>query len=329
MRVLSPLAPNPPSKPGSQTQHKLHQAFYFKQVCLLIGSPGPLVDANIFCLIVFMSKALATFSDGTAVPLDGKYHVNPSCPQSSVKYLEPWHPPGVSEVLSGGNTARLGLLPDGTILKYVFDRDDRWAAKGLDIEHQILTALGTHDRLVKYLGRHEYGLRFQFEVHGDIRRYFARMDSENVPIPIQQREKWVQQAAESIAFVHSKGVIHCDIHPNNFLLDDKLDLRLCDFAGSLFGELDGKAMESTPFFLPREPLSTPNVKSDLFALGSVVYYIMAGREPYDGLSENEITARFTRGEFPDVAGFGCGGIISGCWTGKYRSAQEVVVSLSG
>ncbi|RMZ73485.1 Serine threonine kinase [Pyrenophora seminiperda CCB06] len=276
-----------------------------------------------------MSEALATFSDGTAVPMDGKFHVDPSRPQSSVRYLKSWHPPGISEVLSGGNTARLGLLPDGTILKYVHDRDDRWAIKGLDIEHHILTALGSHQRLVRYLGIHEYGLRFQFEVNGDLRRYFSKTDLKI--IPIRQREKWVRQAAESIAFIHSKDVIHCDIHPNNFLLDAQLNLRLCDFAGSLFGELDGKAMESTAFFLPRDALSTPNAQSDIFALGSVMYYIMAGgREPYDGLSEDEITARFSQGEFPhDVDEFECcGQTISGCWTGKFISVQEVVVSLS-
>ncbi|KAF2807517.1 kinase-like protein [Mytilinidion resinicola] len=273
-----------------------------------------------------MSEALATFSDGTAVPMDGKFHVDPSCPHSSVKYLESWHPPGVLEVLSGGNTARLGLLPDGTILKYVYDRDNRWAMKGLEIEHHILIALGNHERIVKYFGQHEYGLRFQFEVNGDIYRYFSETDFQT--ISIQQREKWVRQAAESVAIIHLKGIIHCDIHPKNFLLDDKLNIRLCDFAGSLFGELDGKAMESTPFFLPRDPLSTPNAKSDLFALGSVMYYIMAGREPYDGLSEDDITARYTRGEFPDVVEFGCGRTISGCWTGLFNSAQEVVVSLS-
>jgi serine/threonine protein kinase len=273
-----------------------------------------------------MSAALATFSDGTAVPMDGKFHVDPSRPQSRVKYLEAWYPPGVSEVFSGGNTARLALLPDGTILKYVHDRDDHWAIKGLDIEHYILTALGSHQRLVRYFGKHDYGLRFQFEVNSDIRRYFSKMDFKI--IPIQQREKWVQQAAESIAFIHSKGVIHCDINPNNFLLDSELNLRLCDFAGSLFGELDGKAMESTRFFLPRDPLSTPNTRSDVFALGSFMYYIMAGREPYDSLSEDEITAHFTRGEFPDVDEFACGQTISGCWTGKFNSAQEVVVSLS-
>ena len=274
-----------------------------------------------------MSETLATFSDGTAVPTDGKFNVDPSCPQSSVRYLESWHPPGISEVLSGGNTARLALLPDGTILKFVYDRDDHWAIKGLDIEHRILTALGSHERLIKYFGQHEYGLRFQFEANGDIRRYFSRTDFK--VIPIQQRKKWVQQAAESVVFIHSKDVIHCDLHPDNFLLDDKLNLRLCDFAGSLFGELDGKAMESTPFFLPRDPLSTPNTKSDLFALGSVMYYIMAGCEPYDGLSEDEITACYTRGDFPDVDEFDCGQTISGCWTGNFNSALEVITSLSG
>jgi len=88
-------------------------------------------------------------------------------------------------------------------------------------------------------------------------------------------------------------------------------------------------MESTAFFLPRDPPSTPNPKSDLFALGSVMYFIMAGREPYDDLSEDEITARFSRGEFPHINDFECGQAISGCWTGKFNNAQEVVVSLSG
>lgn len=59
-----------------------------------------------------------------------------------------------------------------------------------------------------------------------------------------------------------------------------------------------------------------------------MYYIMAGREPYAGLSEDEISARYTRGEFPDVGEFECGPTISGCWTGSVSSVQDVVVSLS-
>lgn len=62
--------------------------------------------------------------------------------------------------------------------------------------------------------------------------------------PEHLRRKWAKQAAEALAFIHDKGVIHSDIHPNNLLLDEHLDIQLCDFAGSLFGALDGGAMES-------------------------------------------------------------------------------------
>lgn len=91
--------------------------------------------------------------------------------------------------------------------------------EGLDIEYRMLTALRSHERLIKYFGQHDYGLRIQFEVNGNIRHYLSRTDFKN--IPIQERKKWLQPAAESVAFIHSKGVIHCDIHPNNFPLDER------------------------------------------------------------------------------------------------------------
>jgi hypothetical protein len=60
-------------------------------------------------------------SKNAVVPMDGKYHVDPSNPMNLVKYLDAWYPPGVSQtdILWGGNTAKLALLADGTVLKYV------------------------------------------------------------------------------------------------------------------------------------------------------------------------------------------------------------------
>jgi hypothetical protein len=56
--------------------------------------------------------------------------------------------------------------------------------------------------------------------------------------------------------------------------------------------------------------------------------MMASCVPYNGFSGNKTTAYFDRGEFPDVGKFGCGRNISGCWTRRFNSIQEVVVSLS-
>lgn len=86
-------------------------------------------------------------------------------------------------------------------------------------------------------------------------------------------------------------------------------------------------MESIRFFLPRDAMAAPTIKSDLFALGSTIYYIMSGREPYDALPDEEVTARYSRGDFPEVNSMPCGQIILGCWTGDFDDAEKVFLGL--
>lgn len=136
---------------------------------------------------------MATFADGTPVSMDGKWHVDPTDPTRTVKHLEHWCPPGVeTRSFLGGNTACIGLLPDGTLLGYVPDREDRRAFDGLDIESQILLALGYHDRIVRYLGKHEHGILLRPAEHGDIRIYVEKREHENGSIPPHLRLRWTE-----------------------------------------------------------------------------------------------------------------------------------------
>ncbi|KAL1844988.1 hypothetical protein VTK73DRAFT_1385 [Phialemonium thermophilum] len=50
------------------------------------------------------------------------------------------------------------------------------------------------------------------------------------------RLKWARQAAEGLAYAHSRGVLHCDVSVGNFLLDANLDLKLGDFQGRLLND---------------------------------------------------------------------------------------------
>lgn len=261
------------------------------------------------------------FSDGTLVPFDGQFHTDPADPKTSIRCLELYTPPGVLEILAGGNTARVGLLADGTVLKYPLDPKDRHLVQALAIEDAILTSLGSHERLVTYLGKTDHGLRFERAYHGNSADCISRNSASSSVH--QFGAKWSLQAAEAVDFIHGKGVIHCDIHPNNFLVDENYNLRICDFSGSVFGELDGGAMESTRYFLPRSPLCPPSIHSDLFALGSAVYFFMATHDPYHTLPEDEVSARYSRGEFPDVAGIAVGQVILGCWKAQYSNAYNV------
>lgn len=170
--------------------------------------------------------------------------------------------------------------------------------------------------------------------HGNLQAY---LDSTTV-IDDSLRWRWSVQAVEAVAFVHSKGVIHSDLRPENFLLhatnETLLDLWLCDFGGARCDELGSNVVHlpDDPFFDPRMPWeSTP--ATDIFSLGSIIYTIMTGCWPYrkgpapvteeeKTAYETEVYQKFLDGVFPDVSELRGGEVIKGCWDHQYKTADE-------
>jgi len=83
-------------------------------------------------------------------------------------------------------------------------------------------------------------------------------------------------------------------------------------------------MESTRFFLPRDWRAPPNEQSELFALGSTIYYILTSYVPYEDLADDEVMVKYERKKFPNVEDLPCGRAIEGCWIGDFKSAEDVL-----
>jgi serine/threonine protein kinase len=176
--------------------------------------------------------------------------------------------------------------------------------------------------------------------HGDLQRY---LDNHSEDISESLRLKWCLKAAEAIAYIHSKGVIHSDLRPENFLLhvrDDGLspELLLCDFGGSYckIGDkvIDGGHLPDTGFFNPNSEWAS-NRETDIFALGSIFYIIMTGHWPYKSPGpfvdveeweeyDEKVNELFMNTEFPPVGNLVGGDIILDCWTEKIRDAGVIV-----
>lgn len=73
------------------------------------------------------------------------------------------------------------------------------------------------------------------------------------------------------------------------------------------------------------------MKTDLFALGSAIYFIMTGHEVFPELDsledDEEIFSRFENELFP-LDNHACYHITEKCWKQQYRSAEEVVSDIS-
>lgn len=266
----------------------------------------------------------------------------------------PWYPSGVREVIAAGASHYVGIVDENTILKFPLvpptetDRDtDTYTAegqefrnrlrqeaiKGLEVEARILKRLGRHSRIVHLKRKCEDGLRLERMRNGSVERYLRRVRPDT---PLDQRLRWTWQAAEGLAYIHAKNILHCDVSAGNLLLDRDLNAKLSDFQGRLLGPdgtvlLDGGAAESAMSSMPRPDRNHCDCKTDLFALGTTIYFIVTGQPPFPGLDpvddEDEIRRRFECDEFPSLEQHRGGEVVRRCWMRGYESATEVMLDL--
>jgi eukaryotic-like serine/threonine-protein kinase len=119
---------------------------------------------------------------------------------------------------------------------------------------------------------------------------------------------YLVQACEAIAEAHSLGIIHRDIKPANLFLthlpDGKSCLKVLDFGVSK--HLDGEEADrltrtntvlGTPHYMAPEQMrsaDTADARSDIWALGAVLFHLLAGRAPFESDSLTDLYAQVLR-----------------------------------
>ena len=115
------------------------------------------------------------------------------------------------------------------------------------------------------------------------------------------------QILEALNAVHSKGVIHRDIKPDNIFIVEQAGggqlVKILDFGISRLYQPDEKK-KSVFMTQPGTVLGTPNYmspeqalggaevdyRSDLYSVGVILYYMVTGRLPYESANINELIA---------------------------------------
>jgi serine/threonine-protein kinase len=143
-------------------------------------------------------------------------------------------------------------------------------------------------------------------------------------IPPGRAVHFLTQACGALSEAHAAGLIHRDIKPANLMVCIHggipdflkiLDFGLVkDLAGIDLPRPDGSAphepsvavsqdgaLLGTPLFLAPEGISNParvDARLDIYGLGAVAYYLLAGCPPYEGATAIEIYGRQRRGPPP-------------------------------
>ena len=121
--------------------------------------------------------------------------------------------------------------------------------------------------------------------------------TSNGPLPVKQAAQYVRVIAEAVHFAHERGILHRDLKPSNVLIDANDQPRVTDFGlAKRFDDshlsilnpdltLSGQVLGS-PGFMPPEQASGQRGRvgrrSDVYALGGILYQLLTGRSPFVG-----------------------------------------------
>ena len=131
----------------------------------------------------------------------------------------------------------------------------------------------------------------------------ARVGREG-ELPVADTIRIVRGILAALEYAHGLGIIHRDIKPENILLAGP-DAQVADFgiaravaqaAGSNLTET-GMAVGTAAYMAPEQAAGDPKVdhRADLYALGVLWYEMLAGANPFAGLTpQQQIAAHFTR-----------------------------------
>lgn len=128
--------------------------------------------------------------------------------------------------------------------------------------------------------------------------------SRRLPEPVVLRIG--QRLAAALAHAHRAGLIHRDIKPANVIVDWASDsLKLTDFG--LARTIDAEATRSglvlgSPAYLAPEQLggAAADVRSDLYALGVLMFELLCGRRPFDAGTLGELLQQVAQAPVPDL-----------------------------
>ena len=120
----------------------------------------------------------------------------------------------------------------------------------------------------------------------------------------------IEQAAEALYHVNSKGWIHCDIKPDNILVSNSGEVKLIDFTiarkiktglGKLFS-FGGGTVQGTRSYMSPEQIRNKvlDQRSDVYSFACVMFELLSGRPPYTASTPNELLEKHIKAAIPSL-----------------------------
>jgi serine/threonine-protein kinase len=163
------------------------------------------------------------------------------------------------------------------------------------------------------------------------------------PLAPAEAARLASQVAEALHAAHGRGIIHCDIKPQNVLIGEAGEAKVADFgialAASGTSASGTNLLFGTPSYMSPEQAMGERVgpESDLYSLGIVLYEMLTGTVPFTAegplatamkhLTELPLPPRKRNASVPEAMDALVMGLLSKDPEDRYRSAAQLIEDL--
>jgi Tol biopolymer transport system component/tRNA A-37 threonylcarbamoyl transferase component Bud32 len=170
----------------------------------------------------------------------------------------------------------------------------------------ILAQEVSHRNVCRTYDLEEIGDRWVVKMEYIDGETLAQRIARDGPLDVGEALVIARQIVEGLGAAHERGIIHRDLKPHNVLLEAETGrVVLMDFGLARMAELDGRSLEGiagTPEFMAPEQARGREVdgRADLYALGCVLYYMLAGEVVFPAEGAMAAALRHVEDPPPDV-----------------------------
>jgi serine/threonine-protein kinase len=130
--------------------------------------------------------------------------------------------------------------------------------------------------------------------------------SEEAPLLVGEALDLIRKVAEGMAYCHNNGIVHRDLKPENILITPEGQPIILDFGIALTKDArrvtyaNLSSQTGTAGYMAPEQIEGQrgDPRTDLYALGVILYEMLAGKPPYGGDNSMAVMAQHLRGGAP-------------------------------
>ena len=186
---------------------------------------------------------------------------------------------------------------------------------GADLEEQFLREARTvagveHPHIVPVYAAESRGGLLYLVMRLLPGRPLSEHIARDAPMQPAEAARIAHEVAQALAFAHERGVVHRDVKPGNILLDASGNASITDFGiAVVMGDRNARGASvdqgstGTPAYTSPEQALAEEVdgRSDVYALGVVLFEMLTGRLPFTGRTVGELMAMQIAAPAPKVS----------------------------